>query len=74
MLAVERRATEALLDFTSEGSPVSELTTAHALLFGVLLVIATISALTWRESRWERRAYARQRDRTRSGDASRESR
>jgi len=52
----------------------SELTTAHALLFGVLLVIATISALTWRESRWDRRAYARQRDRTRSGGASRESR
>jgi hypothetical protein len=39
----------------------SELTTANALLFGVLLVIATVSALTWRESRWEPRTYARQR-------------
>ena len=39
----------------------TELTTAHALLFGVLLVIATASALTWRESRWEPRTSARPR-------------
>jgi len=52
----------------------SELTTACALLFGILLVIATVSALTWRESRWERRAHARQRERTPSRGASRESR
>jgi hypothetical protein len=52
----------------------NELTTAHALLFGVLLVIATVSALGWREARWERRAYARQRDRTPSRGVPRESR
>jgi len=53
---------------------VNELTTAQALLAGVVLVIATVSALTWRESRWEQRASARQRDRTPSRGVPRESR
>jgi len=34
----------------------NELGTAPAILLDVLLIIVTMSALTWRESRWSRRA------------------
>jgi hypothetical protein len=45
----------------------SELTMAQGLLLDVALIIVAMSALTWRESRWSRRADGRQRERAASG-------
>jgi hypothetical protein len=37
------------------------------ILLDVALIIVAMSALTWRESRWSRRVYERQRERAASG-------
>jgi|RhiMetdeSRZDD1v2_1073273.scaffolds.fasta_scaffold47862_2 hypothetical protein len=41
----------------------SEPGAAFTLLLDVLLIVVTMSALTWRESRWSRRIDGRQRER-----------
>jgi hypothetical protein len=50
-----------------DGGGVSELTMAHGLLLDFALITVAMSALTWRESRWSRRADGRQREHAASG-------